>query len=81
MTHVACDEKLRSVVRSSMHPCPVNWVPIGRAVVYHAPAAQAFNAEFKCRHCTIVPVCSCSHIGYVRSSGSKNSILELVSIL
>ena len=52
MIHVACDEKLRSVVKSSMHPCPGKWVPIGRAAVYYARAAQALSAEFKCRHCT-----------------------------
>ena len=34
MTHVACESKLRSVVKSSMHLCPGNWVAIGRAVVY-----------------------------------------------
>ena len=55
MTHVACDEKLRSVVRSSMHPCPGNWVTIGRAVVYYARAAQASSAEFKCRLCMHFP--------------------------
>ena len=44
--------KLRSVVTSSMHPCPVNGVAIGRAVVYHARAAHAFSAGIKCRHCS-----------------------------
>ena len=29
MTHVASESKLRSVVMSSMHPCPGNWVAIG----------------------------------------------------
>ena len=29
MTHVVCESKLRLVVRSSMHPCPGNWVAIG----------------------------------------------------
>ena len=46
-TYVACKSKLRSVVRSSMHPCLGNWVAIGRAVVYYARAAhtlQEFNA-------------------------------------
>ena len=52
MTHVACESKLRSVARSSMHPCPVNWVTIGRAVVYYAGAAQAFSVEIKRWHCT-----------------------------
>ena len=50
MTHVAY--KLRSVVRSSMHPCPGNWVVIGRAVVYNARAAHVFSAGIEWRHCT-----------------------------
>ena len=36
MTHVACESKLRSVARSSLQPCPGNWVAIERAVVYYA---------------------------------------------
>ena len=48
MTHVACESKLRSVVRSFMHQCPWNWVAIGHAVVYYA---HAFCAEMICRHC------------------------------
>ena len=28
MTHVACESKLHSVARSSMHPSPGNWVAI-----------------------------------------------------
>ena len=48
---VACDPKLRSVVRSSMHPCPRNWVAIGRMVVFYAQAANAFRVRIKCRHC------------------------------
>ena len=39
MTHVACQSKLRLVVRSSLHPCPENLVAKGRAVVYYAWAA------------------------------------------
>ena len=50
LTVVACATKLRSVVRSSMHPCPGNWVAIGRAVVYYAQAAHAFSAGIKCWH-------------------------------
>ena len=53
MDHLACESKLRSVVRSSMHPCPGIWVEIGRAVVYYARAARAFSAGIKCRHCTL----------------------------
>ena len=50
MTHLTCDE-LSSVVRSSMHPYPGKWVPIGCAVVYYAQAAKAFSAEFECWLC------------------------------
>ena len=32
-----------------MHPCPGNWVEIGRAVVYYAWAAHAFSARNKCQ--------------------------------
>ena len=52
MTRIARESKLRSVLRSSMHPCPGDWVAIGRAVVYYARAAQAFSAGIKWRHCT-----------------------------
>ena len=45
MSHVACEYKLRSVVRSSMHPR--NWIK--RAVVYYAQAAHTFSAEAKSR--------------------------------
>ena len=33
MAHEACESNVRLVVRSSMHPCPGNWVEIGRAVI------------------------------------------------
>ena len=46
--------KLRSVVSSSMHPCPENWVAIGRVVVNYARAARTLSAEIKCRHCTLM---------------------------
>ena len=42
--HVACESKLRSVVMSSMHPCPGDRLAIGRAVVYYARDAHAFSA-------------------------------------
>ena len=48
MTNVACESKLRSVVRSSVHPCPGKWVAIRREVVYYV---NAFSAGIKCRHC------------------------------
>ena len=49
--HITCESKLRSVVRSSVHPCSGHWVAIGRAVVYHSQAAHAFCAGIKCRLC------------------------------
>ena len=49
MSHVACEYKLWSVVRSSMHQG--NWVTIKHAVVYYAQAAHAFSAGIKSRHC------------------------------
>ena len=51
MTHVSCDSKLCSIVRSSMHSCPENWVAIRCAVVHYAWSAHAFSAGIKCRHC------------------------------
>ena len=50
---VACEPKLRSVVRSDVHQCPRNWMEIGRAVVYYAWSDQALSAGIKCRHCTL----------------------------
>ena len=38
---VPFESKLRSFVRSSMHPCPGNSVAIGQAVVYYDQAARA----------------------------------------
>ena len=52
MTHIACESKIRSVVRSSMHPCPGNRMAIVRAVVYHVLAAKSFSTRMKCRHCS-----------------------------
>ena len=53
MSHVVYEPQLRSVFRSSMHPCPGNWVAIKHAVVYHARASHAFSAGFKCRLCIL----------------------------
>ena len=53
MTHVACKSKFSSVVRPYMHPCPGNWVAIGRAVVYYYWAAHTLSAGIKCPHCTV----------------------------
>ena len=50
MAHEACDSKLRSVLRSPMHPRPGKLVSTGRAMVYYARSA-AFSAEIKCLHC------------------------------
>ena len=51
MNLVACESKLHSVVRSSVHPCPGNWVAIRRTVLYFARAAHAFSTQIKCWHC------------------------------
>ena len=59
MAHVACESKLRLLVRSSMHPCPGNWVAIGCAVVYYARSTHTFSAVIKC---CIVGI-SCIHVG------------------
>ena len=56
VTHVAYELKLRSVVRSSMHPCPRYWLGIGRAVMHHAWATHTFSAGIKCRHSTYAQV-------------------------
>ena len=48
---IARELKLRSALRSSMHPWPGNYVAIGRAVVYCARAAHAFSSGIRCRHC------------------------------
>ena len=45
MTHIACEPKLRSVVRSSMPR------KLGGAVMSYARAVHAFSAGIKCRHC------------------------------
>ena len=61
MTHVACESKLRSVERSSMHPCPGNWVAIVRAVVHSTLAAHALSAGKKYLRCTSLSHSSISH--------------------
>ena len=50
ITRVARESNIRSVVKSSMHSCPADWVAISLAVVYHAWAAHTFSAGMKCRH-------------------------------
>ena len=51
MTKVACGLKKGLVLRSSMHPCPGNWVAVGPTVVYYVRAVHQFSAGIKCRHC------------------------------
>ena len=58
MTSVAWESKVRSVTRSSMHPCPGNWMAIGRPVVYLARAAHALSAGIKCWHCITQGICN-----------------------
>ena len=50
MNHVACESKIRSVVRLSMHPRSANWVVVWRAAVYCAQASHASSAGIKCQH-------------------------------
>ena len=45
--HVTNEPMLRPVVGSSMHPCPGNWLAIGRAVVYHAELLTHLVQESK----------------------------------
>ena len=54
MAHIACESKLPSVLRSSMHSCSGNWVAIGCAVVCYARTAHTLSAGIKCRHCRMV---------------------------
>ena len=55
-TNDSCSESklLRLIVGSSTHPCPENWVVIGRTVVYYTLTSRAFSAGIKCRHCTYI---------------------------
>ena len=55
MTHVDLESKLRSVLRSSIHPCQENWLAFGCAVVYYARVVLAFSGGIECRHCTSPP--------------------------
>ena len=52
MTHEVCESKLGSVLRSSVHPYPGNWVAVGHAVIEYAWAAREFSAGIKCQHCS-----------------------------
>ena len=47
ITHVGCESKLRSTVRSSMHPYPGDWVVIGRhsPIVHYARAAITHSVQ------------------------------------
>ena len=62
LLHVAYGSKLRSVVRSSMHPCQENWVAIGLTDMYNALAAHAFSARNKCWQCTYIYRDSLRHL-------------------
>ena len=57
LTHVACESMLRSVVRSSIHPCLRNCAAIRCAVVYYAWGAQSFSAGIKWWHSSTVHGC------------------------
>ena len=51
MTAVDWESKLRSAVRSPIHPYTGYWVAIGHAVLYYDRAAHTLSAGIKCRHC------------------------------
>ena len=61
MTHVVCESKLRLVVRSSMHPCPGNWVAIGPRPPTHL--VKELNVGTVCpdkiTHPFVITVCFC----------------------
>ena len=80
MAYMAYKSKLHSVLRSSMHPCPDNWVTIGRANVYHAGVVHAFSAGIKCQHCSIPSLALFSHATMIRIS-SHQFKLNLRSVL
>ena len=69
-------KKLRSVVRSSIHPCPGNWVAVGRAVEYISRAALAFSAGIKCQHCTC-PTRRCKDFINLRMKGFLQLVAEI----
>ena len=54
MANEACESKLRSVARSSMHLSPGNRVAIGHAVVHYARSVHQFCAGIKCWHCMVI---------------------------
>ena len=53
MANVTCESKLRSVVGSSMYPCPGNRVAVGRVVVLYAWSSHASSAGIECRNCSV----------------------------
>ena len=79
MTHEVCESTLRSVMRSSMHPCPGNRLTIGRAVVYYAKAAHTFSAEIKCQHCIIssVDITEKKYNFYKKDNSNKNEVYRI----
>ena len=68
ITHVACESKLRSVVRSSMHPYSGNLLAIGRVVVHYSLATHTFSAGIKCQHSTEYEV---SWVSFCKDDNTK----------
>ena len=66
MTHVACESKPRSIMRSSRHPCTGNRVTTGFAAVYYGRAAHIFSAGIKCWHCKLIGVLAIDMQIYLR---------------
>ena len=70
MTPVTGESNLRSVVRSSMHPCQGNWVAIERTGVNNAWNDCEFSAGIKCLHCILYYFCTlASHLLTVGGKG------------
>lgn len=61
MTDVDCTSKLRSVVRSCMHPYQGNWVAIGCPGVYYNQAARTIRTGIEFRHCVCMCQTMCRH--------------------
>ena len=74
MTHVAYESKLYSVVRSSMHPQPGNWVAIGCAFVSYAMVTNIFSAGIVSTIGDLYVIISCMLISFNPSSAEPRNI-------
>ena len=69
--HVVCKSKLRSVVRSSMHPWSANMVTI-EMVMHYARTVHALTAGIKCRHCTCNSILDLPSISFILDVAQKS---------